>query len=394
MPYAKLLKWHHCRPSNRLKRIQEETALDRRTFIAGATASLAGLSIVQTKAEEEQRIVYLGSYTSSGKPRGRGLDIGVVHQATGQLMITGHVEGVPDASFLALSPDRRTLYATNERAPDGTVTALDVAGDAKQPRILNKQKTGGSGPTHLSVHPSGRYLLTANYGDGSIAVHPLSADGQIQDSTNIFRHQNKSHAHQVLTAPGGEWVIGVDLGTESIFVYGFDLALGRLRLHQHLQLPAGLGPRHMAFHPSGRHAYILGEHRSEITVAAWDAAAGRLTPGQVISTLGKAAPKRNYPAEIQISRDGRFLYASNRGHDSIAMFRIQPSGDHLIFGGTVPCGGDWPRHFALDPSERWLYVANQKSNSVACLPRDRETGTLSPAVGFVTVNSVAMLLFR
>lgn len=367
--------------------------MDRRTFIAGVTASIAGLSIAKA-GESDQRIVYLGSYTSSGKPRGRGLQIGVVHRKTGRLTITGHVEGVPDASFLTLSPDRRTLYATNERTPKGTVTALDVASDPKRPRLLNKQTAGGSGPTHLSVHPSGRYLLTANYGDGTIAIHPLSVDGGIDAPTDIVRHQKKSHAHQLFTAPGGQWVIAVDLGTDSIFVYGFDLTSGRLQPHQHLQLPAGLGLRHMAFHPAGHHAYILGERRSEITVAAWDAAAGRLTPGQVIGTLGDAKPKRNYPAELQISRDGRFLYASNRGADSIAMFRIEPSGEQLVPGGTMPCGGAWPRHFVLDPSERWLYVANQKSNSVTWLPRDRENGKLGPAAGSAAVNSVAMLLFR
>jgi 6-phosphogluconolactonase (cycloisomerase 2 family) len=259
--------------------------------------------------------------------------------------------------------------------------------------LLNKQTAGGSGPTHLSVHPAGRYLLTANYGDGTIAVHPLAANGQIEAPTDIVRHEEESHAHQVLTAPGGQWVVAVDLGADSVFVYGFDQASGRLQRHQHLPMPAGFGPRHMVFHPDGHHAYILGERRSEITVAVWDAVVGRLTPGQVIATLDRAAPKRNYPAEIQLSRDGRFLYASNRGVDNIAMFRIEPSGHQLIFDGTAPCGGDWPRHFALDPSERWLYVANQKSNSVACLPRDPETGKLGLSAGSVTVNSVAMLLF-
>lgn len=311
------------------------------------------------------------------------------------MAVIGHIDGVPDASFLALSPDRRMLYATNERTPEGTVTALDIAGDAKRPVIINSQTAGGSGPTHLSVHPGGRYLLTANYGDGTITVHPLSGDGRIEKPTDIVRHQKQSHAHQVLTAPGGQWVIAVDLGADSVFVYGLDPDTGRLQRHQHLQLPEGLGPRHLAFHPDGRHAYILGERRSEITVAAWDASAGRLMPGQLIGTLGKAAPpKRNYPAEIRISRDGRFLYASNRGDDSIAMFNIQPSGEQLIFGGTVPCGGAWPRHFTLDPSERWLYVANQKSNSVVWLPRDRETGKLGNPAGSAAVNSVAMLLFR
>jgi 6-phosphogluconolactonase (cycloisomerase 2 family) len=367
--------------------------LNRRTFIAGAAASLAGPGIAKAEAAAGRRIVYLGSFTSSGQPRGRGLDIGAFDGTSGRLTITGHVDGVPDASFLALSPDRRTLYATNERVPKGMVTALDVSGDPTRPKVLNHQPAGGSGPTHLSVHPGGRHLLTANYGDGTIAVHPLSADGRIEAPADSVRHQKGSRAHQVLVAPGGQWVVAVDLGADAIFVYGFDEAAGRLRQHQHLQVAAGTGPRHLVFHPGGRHAYILAERRSEITVAAWDAAAGRLTPGQVIGTLGKVALKPNYPAEVELSRDGRFLYASNRGHDSVAMFRIEPSGEQLVFGGTTACGGAWPRHFALDPSERWLCVANQKSNSVAWLPRDRASGKLGPAAGSATVNGVAMLLF-
>jgi 6-phosphogluconolactonase len=371
--------------------------LDRRGFLKGIGAAAGSIVMSQSgdaATAGDETVVYLGSFTSSGKPRGRGLEIGTVDRATGKLTIVGDVDGVPDASFLALSPDRKTLYAVNELQPRGTVTALHVGGDPRRPSVLNAQPSGGSGPTHLSVHPGGRHLLTANYGDGTVAVLPLSADGRLGPPTDVAKHPGEAHAHQVLTDPSGQWIVATDLGADSVFVYGLDLSAGKLRLHQRLELPAGTGPRHLAFHPAGRYAYILRERRSEVVVAAWDAAAGRFTPGQTIGTLGDAAPPKNFAAGIQVSRDGRFLYTSNRGDDSIAMFRIEASGERLAFGGTVPCGGAWPRHFTLDPSERWLYVANQRSNSVSWLPRDAKTGSLGKVAGSASVNSVAMILFR
>jgi 6-phosphogluconolactonase len=373
----------------------ERAGLDRRAFLAVASAAaIGGMAPRGAASATDRPIVYLGSFTSSGNPRGRGLEIGEVDPATGRLTVTGHVDGVADASFLALSPGGRTLYAVNELKPRGTVTALDIGGDPRRPAVLGTQPSGGSGPTHLSIHPGRRHLLTANYGDGTVAVHPLSIDGHIGPPTDIARHPGEAHAHQALTDPSGQWVVATDVGVHSIFVYGLDLGSGKLRLHQHLRLPEGFGPRHLVFHPGGRYAYILGERASQVTVAAWDAAAGRFTPGQVIGTLGEAQPRRNFAAGIQLSRDGRFLYASNRGHDSIAMFRVEASGERLAFGGTTPSGGAWPRHFTLDPSERWLYVANQRSNAICWLPRDAGSGGIGAPAGSTAVNSVGMLLFR
>ena len=371
--------------------------LGRREVLRGMGA-VGGMMLggAACKAAATLSTAYLGSFSSSGRPRGQGLEIATAAPATGRLTITGAVASVPDASFLAISPDRRTLYAVNERQPRGTVTALDISADPRRPSVLNTQPTGGAGPTHLSVHPSGRYLLAANYTDGTVAVLPLSADGRIGPPADIARHKGETrtaHAHQVIADPSGQWVVAVDLGADAVYVYGLDPATGRLTLHQQLMLPAGSGPRHLAFHPGGRHAYILGELRSEITVAAWDAAAGRFTPGQVTGTLGEGPPPRNFPAEIQVSPDGRFVYASNRGADSIAMFRVEASGGALTFDGTTPTGGAWPRHFTLDPSGRWLHVANQNANIVTWLPRDPDTGQLGRAAGSVTVNSVAMVLF-
>lgn len=369
--------------------------LDRRAFLASAGgAAIAGIAPRGRARAADRSIVYLGSFTGSGKPRGRGLEIGELDQATGRLTVAARIAGVLDASYLALSPDGRTLYAVNEQTPRGTVMALDIASDPGRPVLLGKQPSGGSGPTHLSVHPGGGHLLTANYGDGTVAVHPLSGDGHIGPPSDIARHPGEAHAHQALADPSGQWVIAADTGTHSVFVYGFDPGGGKLRLHQHVRLAQGFGPRHLAFHPGGRYAYILGERASQIVVAAWDTAAGRFTPGQSIGTLGEAAPPRNFAAAIQLSPDGRFLYASNRGHDSIAMFRIEAAGEKLAFGGLARCGGSWPRHFAIDPSGGWLHVANQRSNAVAWLPRDPATGKLGAPAGSVTVNSVAMLLFR
>jgi 6-phosphogluconolactonase (cycloisomerase 2 family) len=320
--------------------------------------------------------VYLG---------GSGLSVARLDERTGALTVTGTVEGVPNPSFLALSPDRRFLYTTNELA-DGTVTALDLA-DPWHPVVLGRASTRGAGPTHLSVHPSGRFLLTANYGDGTVAVHRLGPDGRIGEPTELVRHTGaEPHAHQVLTDPSGRWVLAVDLGADSVFVHRLDPEHGTLAPHQVLRLPAGAGPRHLAFHPDGRRAYLLGERRAEITVAAWDPEAGRLVPSQVIAT----SAGRNFPAEVVVSTAGRFVHASNRGENSIATFTVH--GERLTLVETRPSGGDWPRHLTLGPDERWVYVANQRSDAVHWLPRDPATGHIGPAAGMVPVPGAAVVL--
>jgi 6-phosphogluconolactonase len=366
----------------------------RRAFLGGLAAmALGGRTGL---AAPPPLTVYVGSFSTWGSPRGRGLETAAIDADTGRLSAAEPVAGVPDASFLAISADGRRLYAVNELKPEGRLTALDIGGDPRRPSILNIQPAGGAGPTHLSLHPGGRHLFTASYTDGTVAVHALLPDGRIGGVTDIARHEGARppHAHQILPDPSGRWVIAVDVGADSVYAYAFDPAVGRLRLNQRLRLPDGAGPRHLTFHPNGRFAYILGELRPEITVAGWDAEAGRFTPGQVVATLDPPASGRNLPAEIQVSPDGRFVYASNRGPDSISLFRTGPSGEQLAFVGATPTGGAGPRHFTLDPTGRRLYVANQKSGAVTWLPRDAETGRLGPAASSATVNGVAMILFR
>jgi 6-phosphogluconolactonase (cycloisomerase 2 family) len=332
---------------------------------------------------------YIGSYTP-----GDGLDVassGTDHS----LSITASVTGVPNASFLAYSPDGRFLYATNE-STNGSVTALDIA-DPAHPVVLNSQHTGGDLPTHVSVHPSGKFVFTANYGSGSVAVLPLAADGTVGPYTDLVQHQpgtRPPNAHEVVTDPSGQWVIAVDLGADSVYVYTVDETSGKLTQHQHLVLPDGAGPRHIAFHPSGTIAYIVQELRSEVTVAAWDAATGTLTPGQVVATVGAGAPAENYPGELQVAADGRFVYVTNRGENSVATLRTSDDGNTLTLQGHTPTGGDWPRHLTLDQDEQWIYVSNQRSGTVTWLPLDKATGVVGASTGSLAVPAVAMVSLR
>lgn len=335
--------------------------------------------------------VYIGSYTSWGNPPGPGFQVGTVDSVTGKLTITGRVSGIVDPSWFAYSRDGRVLYTTIETNP-GKVTALSIT-DPQRPRVLNSVSVNGAGSTHATVH--GQFLLTANYSSGDVSVVSLRADGRVGSVTDVVKHTGSraAHAHQVLSDPSGRWITAVDLGTDSVYVYSIDQA-GKLKLNQQLKLPDGLGPRHLAFHPNGQYAYVLAELRSELTVLAWDAAAGKFTAGQVISTLGGATPPENYPGEVQISRDGRFVYATNRGHDSLALFSVGESGRRLEFVSTTPTGGSWPRHFTFDPAETRVYVSNQRAGTVNVLARDPRTGTLGGSVATAKVNNVGIVSFK
>ncbi|GAA1951812.1 lactonase family protein [Amycolatopsis minnesotensis] len=377
--------------------------LPRRLFLGAAgavaavgAASLAGLSPAQAARCKDGRVFYVGSYTSPGAPVGRGLDVATA--SNGPALTLDHtVGGVPDASWFAFSPDGRTLFSTNEGDPNGNVTSLDVKDPAK-PRKISTQPSRGSAPTHLCVHPSGRYLLTANYGTGSVVVHPIGRDGKLGASTDLVVHhgaERAAHAHQVVVDPSGRWVLAVDLGADSVYVYSLDLKTGKLKQNQQLKLPSGAGPRHLAFHPGGRFAYIAQELRPEVTVATWDAAAGKLTASSVVPAVDASSPGPNYPGEIEVSADGRFAYVSVRGENTVATFTVKGGGSALERLGTnATAGGDWPRHLVLDPGQRGAYVSNQRSGTVTWLPRDAASGKLGAPQGVFSVPSVATVAFR
>ncbi|GAA2803480.1 lactonase family protein [Saccharopolyspora taberi] len=384
-----------------------ENSLQRRTFLtglaaAGTAAFLAPQAACASQAPAHPApahptpahaahaamlMALIGSYTSS-TPAGHGLE--VAHRAdSGALEPSGVVEGVPDASWLAWSPDHQYLYVTNE-VPQGTVTAVDLT--SHTPKVINTQPTGGAGTTHASVHPDGKFLFTANYSDGTVSVHRRNDDGSIGEATDLVKHPgDQPHAHQVLVDISKRWVIAVDLGADSVFVYALDPATGKLTQNQQLALPPGTGPRHLDFDGATR-AYLLAELNSTITVLDFDPEGGKFTAGEVISSRAPEATGENFPSEIAVTRDGKFVYAANRGDNNIAAFAIE--GSALKFLGATPTGGDWPRHFALDPEQTSLYVSNQRSGTITRLTRDAQSGLLSPAPEVLEIPSVAVVTFH
>ncbi|MFG3024141.1 lactonase family protein [Streptomyces sp. NPDC048254] len=333
-----------------------------------------------TKSPAGPRPLYLGTYTSVD---GGGTGIGLATYApdTGRITGTGTIAGVPDPSYLAAHPDGHTLYAVNERA-DGGVTAVRLA-DRK---ILGSRSTGGAGPCHLSVHPSGRWLLSANYTSGSVAVHPIDATGALGERTDLVTHsspapgpgQQGPHAHQFITSPDGGHVLAVDLGTDTVYSYRLDLAKGRLTEAAQAHTRPGAGPRHLTFHPGGRYAYLANEVDDTIAVCGYDPAAGRLSIGAPQST-GSKAGTTNYPAQILVTADGGYAYLANRGGNTLARYAVEADGARLRLLDTVPVEGDFPRQIAFSPDGRLLFAADQRSGTVSVFTVDARSGELRPA---------------
>jgi 6-phosphogluconolactonase (cycloisomerase 2 family) len=322
------------------------------------------------------RPLYLGTYTSA-EGGGTGIGIAAYDAATGRITGTGTLTGVGDPSYLAVHPDGRTLYAVNERE-DGAVTAVRLS----DRRILGSRSTGGAAPCHLSVHQSGRWLLSANYGTGSVAVHPLDPSGAIGERSDLVTHsspppgpgQQGPHAHQIITSPDGGHVLAVDLGTDTVYSYRLDLEAGALTEVSQAHTRAGAGPRHLTFHPGGRHAYLANEVDNTVAVCAYDPATGRLSIGDALST--GTGSGTSYPAQILVTPNGSYAYLANRGHNSLTRYAVEAGGSRLRLLDTVPVAGDFPRQIAFSPDATLLFAANQKSSTVSVFHVDADSGEL------------------
>ncbi|MER5410338.1 lactonase family protein [Streptomyces sp. NPDC002769] len=322
------------------------------------------------------RPLFVGTYTSVDGG-GKGIGLATYDPVTGAVEATGTVTGVADPSYLAVHPDGRTLYAVDER-PEGGVTAVRLAGN----KVLGTRGTGGSGPCHLSVHPSGRWLLSANYGSGSVAVHPIDASGAIGERTDLVTHsspapgpgQQGPHAHQFLTGPDAGHVLAVDLGTDTVYSYRLDTSKGTLAEVSQAHTRPGAGPRHLTFHPGGRFAYLANEVDNTVVVCGYDRTSGRLTPGDPQST--GTGTGTNYPAQILVTSDGAYAYLANRGANSLTRYAVEADGARLRLLDTVPAGGDFPRQIAFSPDERLLFAANQRSGTVSVFHVDGASGGL------------------
>ncbi|MFE0702261.1 lactonase family protein [Streptomyces sp. NPDC058872] len=332
-----------------------------------------------TDREQRRARAFIGSFTTAG---GHGVLAAEADPETGALTVTGACDAVADPSFLALAGS--VLYAVSE-TDAGAVATFDATGPAPRP-LGPPVPVDGSGPTHLAL--AAGHLLTANYASGSVTVLPLDEDGAVRPATTVLQHEGGGpvvdrqagpHAHQVLPDPSGNWIVSVDLGTDSVRTYVLDPETGTLGLHGETALRPGSGPRHLAFHPAGGHAYVLNELRPTLTVCRWNAAGGALEPLGETAVVPEGTPGPAYPSEVVVAPDGRFLWAAVRGTDAIAVLALDGEGAVAELVATVPCGGSWPRDLSLDPSGRWLYAANERSGDVTWFALDPATGIPSPA---------------
>ncbi|MET8604838.1 lactonase family protein [Streptomyces rubiginosohelvolus] len=332
-----------------------------------ATPAHAAARPAPVPAPRATRPLLLGTYTSEAGG-GTGIGTAAYDTATGAITPGPVINGVDNPSYLALHPSGSTVYAVAEQEA-GAVTAVRVAPDGTY-EVLGSRSTGGSGTTHLSVHPSGRWLLSANYGSGSVAVHPIAEDGSLGERTDLVTHsspppgpgQGGPHAHQIVTAPDGGHVLAVDLGTDTVYTYALDESAGTLTEVSRAALAPGSGPRHLAFHPDGRFAYLACELDNTLVVCAYDPATGVLTPGSGQSTgTGSGA---GYPAQPVVTGDGAYVYLANRGPNSITRYAVEDDGAAVRLLDTVSVGGDWPRQLALSPDSTLLFAANQRSSTV------------------------------
>jgi 6-phosphogluconolactonase len=336
-------------------------------------------------------MIYIGGYSpdSGSEQIGGPGQIGLADLRDGALVLISTVDCPANPSYLAVGPGRRTLYAVHE-LDDGQVSAFEIGiGGALRP--LGTRSSGGAGPCHLSVHPTGRYLLTANYGSGTYAVHPIEPDGSLGEATDVVRTP-KPHAHMIVPDPTGRWVLGVHLGTGAVTTFGLDLESGRLHQRGEAHMTYGAGPRHLAFHPDGTTLYVANELDSTLTACRYDAVVGRVEPLHTVSTLPEGVTVTNHPSAIRVSNDGRFVYLANRLHDSVAVFATDPPVRLL---STYPVGADFPRDIALTPDGRLLIAANERADLLTGLVVDPADGGLTPTgwtVRYPAPTCVAMCL--
>lgn len=362
-----------------------------------ASIALTGLCVAADEASPPKFHVYFGTYTSGTS---EGIYRSTFDSGSGSLGTPELVAKVKNPSFLALHPSKPMLYCVSEVAeplpggeggqPTGAVVAFSKNARTGELKELGWKSSGGAGPCHLSIDLAGSAVFVANYGGGSVASLPLDAEGlpakpvsiQVHEGSSINKQrQQQPHAHSINLDPSNRYAFAADLGCDKIFIYQFDPATRKLKPHDIPFAPvaAGSGPRHFAFHPTGRFAYVINELTSTVTAFKFDATKGDLEPIQTVSTLPKdASAAGNSTAEIVVHPAGGWLVGSNRSHDSLALFSIKPETGELTLTANVPAGGKTPRNFAFDPTGKWLIAAHQGSNSVQVFAFDATKGTLTP----------------
>jgi 6-phosphogluconolactonase len=365
----------------------------------GASAATGGVS-----ARAREMLVYVGTYTSG---RSEGVYVYRLDLSDGSLKHAATTNGVTNPSYLALDRARRRLYAVEEveefgGAKSGAVAAFEVSATDGSLRFINRQPSMGGAPCYLTTDARGRFVLVANYSGGNVAVLPLTKGGGLGAASDVRQdsgsgpnreRQEGPHAHCVVLDPSGAHAYACDLGTDKVMIYDFDARRGKLKpgSQPSADLKPGAGPRHITFDRAGRFAYVLNELDCTVTALSRDASTGALRELESRALLPADFEGANTAADVHLTPDGRFLYCSNRGHDSIARFRVDARTGTLAPSGHTPTLGSTPRNFAVDPTGRFLLVANQKSDSVVTFRIDAATGALASAGSAAEIPSPVCL---
>ena len=340
--------------------------------------------------QEVDIMVFVGTYTTRGPVKSEGIYVYRMDPASGALKLDSVAKGVVNPSYLAIGPKQRYLFAANEIGkfagkPGGAVSAFSI--DPKTARLtpLNQQASHGGATCYVSIEQTGKFALVANYIKGNVIMLPIMADGKLAPASDIVQHHGASidpgrqkapRAHCIIPGPANRYAFAADLGIDKIIIYRMDLEQGKLRPHGEAKVKPGAGPRHLTFHPNGRYAYLIQELDSTLTAFAYDAEKGSLEELQTVSTLPEDFKGRNHCADVHVSPSGKFVYGSNRGHDSIAMFSIDEKSGALTSLGHEPTGGRTPRNFAIDPTGTFLLAANQDTSNIVTFRIDPQTGKL------------------
>jgi 6-phosphogluconolactonase len=388
-------------------KVQNDNTLSRRDFIGVTAVGAVGLWR-GAAGFADSSLLYVGTYTEGG--RRDGIHLLRMDSGTGALRRVAAVDAGSNPSFLAIDTDGQTLFAVNEVSEmggkaTGSLRSFAIDADSGGLTPINERASGGAAPCYVSTDRTGRVAMVANYVGGTVALLGIGEGGALTNAYQVVQHagtgkitarQEHAHAHCIIPHPSNRFALAADLGIDRVLVYRLDLDGGSLR---HVEtsdavMPPGTGPRHLAFHPILPVVYVAGELNSTVSVLRCDEETGALSAMQTLPTLSPAFRGENYPADIHVAPNGRALYVSNRGQNSIAVFSIAPETGMLRFQQTMSTGGDWPRNFTLDPTGRWLLAANQRSGSVVVFRRDVESGRLTATSRRIEVPSPACLRFQ
>ena len=376
--------------------------------LGGAPAQDAALRAEPRSSQSRKTSFYIGTYTGA---KSKGIYLSTLDPATGEISPPELAAETVNPSFLAIHPKGRFVYAANEidrfaGKRSGAVSAFAIDEKTGKLSFLNQQASGGGAPCYLFVDKAGKSVLVANYGGGSVSALPVQPEGGLGEATAFLQHRGSSvnparqqapHAHSINLDPANRFAVAADLGLDKLLIYRFTPGAGLLVPHDppSAPVPPGSGPRHFAFHPTGRFAYVINEINCTVTAFTYDSQRGELQAIETRSTLppGQALQPSFSTAEVQVHPSGRFLFGSNRGHDSIVVYAIDQKTGRLTYVENQSTQGKTPRNFGIDPAGRYLLAANQDSDNIVGFRIDPKSGRLSPTGQVIAVGSPVCVKF-